>query len=106
MLQGKDGSSRGVEKIKTLHGNANFMRKKLGEMGCAILGDDNSPVMVRVLQQLLHIHLSDGLSVMCFRIPLLSSLVVHFQCLQQCGHKWQRPTWQVQQDLAYTNQAS
>ena len=52
MLQGKDGSERGVEKIKTLHDNANFMRDKLRDMGCAILGDDNSPVMVSVLQQL------------------------------------------------------
>ena len=48
VLQGKDGSDRGVRKIQQLHDNANFMRKKLRGLGCAILGDDNSPVMVSI----------------------------------------------------------
>lgn len=46
-MQGRDGSSRGVEKIARLHDNANFVRRELQAMGCAILGDDNSPVTVR-----------------------------------------------------------
>ena len=46
VLQGQAGGDRGVQKIKQLHDNANFMREKLRGMGCSILGDDNSPVMV------------------------------------------------------------
>lgn len=45
LTQGKDGD-RGVTKIKALHDNANFVRQRLHEMGCAILGDDDSPVVV------------------------------------------------------------
>lgn len=45
-LQGRDKTDRGVNKIQALHNNANFVRRRLHDMGCAILGDDDSPVVV------------------------------------------------------------
>ena len=46
LLRGEDGTQRGLEKIRTLHRNANFFRQKLMEMGLATLGDWDSPVIV------------------------------------------------------------
>eukprot|EP00210_Caulerpa_lentillifera_P002944 g2811.t1 len=45
LLQGEDGTTRGTDKVKTLHENANYFRQKLVKMGLDVLGDWNSPVM-------------------------------------------------------------
>ncbi|KAL0024670.1 hypothetical protein WJX77_007715 [Trebouxia sp. C0004] len=45
VLRGKDGSDRGIRKIQKLHDNANYFRHRLSDMGCSVLGNDNSPVM-------------------------------------------------------------
>ncbi|KAK9829134.1 hypothetical protein WJX72_004074 [[Myrmecia] bisecta] len=45
LLMGKDGSGRGLAKIQQLHDNSNYVRRRLVEMGCNVLGDYNSPVM-------------------------------------------------------------
>ena len=46
VIMGKDGSNRGIEKIQQLRDNANYMRDKLISMGCHVLGDYDSPVLV------------------------------------------------------------
>ena len=51
LLQGKDGTDRGLRKIQQLHDNANYFRQKLIAMGCSVLGSNDSPVMVRA-----HLH--------------------------------------------------
>lgn len=51
VLQGRDGSDRGVRKIRELHDNSNFFRGRLREMGCEVLGDEDSPVMPIMLYQ-------------------------------------------------------
>lgn len=55
VLRGKDGSDRGIRKIQKLHDNANYFRHRLSDMGCSVLGNDDSPVMVSVA--CLHLHL-------------------------------------------------
>eukprot|EP00873_Tetraselmis_striata_P041912 jgi/Tetstr1/462176/TSEL_007241.t1 len=45
LMLGEDGSRRGAQKIAQLRLNSNYMRRKLVDMGLAVLGDDDSPVM-------------------------------------------------------------
>jgi 7-keto-8-aminopelargonate synthetase-like enzyme len=46
VLRGQDGSDRGVKKIQQLRDNANYFRQRLTDMGCSVLGSQDSPVMV------------------------------------------------------------
>ena len=45
LINGDDGTTRGMDKVKQLHDNANYVRRRLMEMGLHVLGDWNSPVM-------------------------------------------------------------
>ncbi|GAX72984.1 hypothetical protein CEUSTIGMA_g436.t1 [Chlamydomonas eustigma] len=45
LINGEDGSTRGIDKVKQLHDNANYFRCRLLQMGLHVLGDWNSPVM-------------------------------------------------------------
>lgn len=45
LMTGEDGTDRGRRKIRQLHDNANYFRRRLREMGLDVLGDWNSPVM-------------------------------------------------------------
>ena len=47
VISGRDGSNRGATKLASLRDNANYMRARLVDMGVNVLGDWNSPVMVR-----------------------------------------------------------
>jgi hypothetical protein len=47
VIQGADGSTRGQDKIRQLRDNANYFRRRLLELGYNVLGDWDSPVMVR-----------------------------------------------------------
>jgi hypothetical protein len=47
VIRGDDGTDRGARKIATLRDNSNYFRRRLLEMGCNVLGDWDSPVMVR-----------------------------------------------------------
>jgi serine palmitoyltransferase len=49
LIMGRDGSNRGEQKIAQLRDNANYMRTKLTEMGCLVLGDYDSPILVNPL---------------------------------------------------------
>jgi len=46
LIMGRDGSDRGARKIAQLRDNANYMRTRLTEMGCLVLGDYDSPILV------------------------------------------------------------
>ena len=46
VIMGRDGSGRGAAKIAALRDNANYMRRRLLELGFNVLGDWDSPVMV------------------------------------------------------------
>lgn len=46
LIQGKDGSSRGAEKLQTLQHNAVYFREGLQKMGCIVLGTGASPIVV------------------------------------------------------------
>jgi serine palmitoyltransferase len=46
-LQDADGSGRGPEKLRNLKDNSNYFRAALLRMGLTVLGDWDSPVMVR-----------------------------------------------------------
>jgi hypothetical protein len=45
LMKGEVGGSEGVEKIAQLRANSAFFRKRLKEMGCHVLGDDDSPIV-------------------------------------------------------------
>jgi len=45
LIRGDDGSGRGAAKVKQLHDNANYFRRRLLDMGLHVLGDWDSPVM-------------------------------------------------------------
>ena len=45
LIRGDDGSGRGAAKVRQLHDNANYFRRRLIDMGLHVLGDWDSPVM-------------------------------------------------------------
>ncbi len=51
LLRGEDGSGRGAAKLAALHANSNWFRRRLLELGCHVLGDWDSPVMVRLARR-------------------------------------------------------
>ena len=51
VVMGRDGTDRGSRKLTQLRDNANYLRRRLTEMGCSVLGDYDSPVLVCTLQQ-------------------------------------------------------
>ena len=52
LLRGEDGSDRGARKLAQLRRNSDYFRGRLLDMGCNVLGDWGSPVMVRPLADL------------------------------------------------------
>ncbi|CAM9894528.1 unnamed protein product [Sphacelaria rigidula] len=46
---GEDGTNIGVNKLRALRDNSNFVRRKLEDMGMHVLGDYNSPVIPAVI---------------------------------------------------------
>ncbi|KAK9821210.1 hypothetical protein WJX74_010926 [Apatococcus lobatus] len=49
LIQGKDGSTRGAEKLQCLQDNALYFRQGLQKMGCAVLGTGASPIVPLML---------------------------------------------------------
>ena len=47
-MQDGEGSGRGPEKLRNLKDNSNYFRAALLRMGLTVLGDWDSPVMVRL----------------------------------------------------------
>ena len=47
LIQDADGSGRGPRKLSQLRENSNYFREKLQDIGLNVLGDADSPVMVR-----------------------------------------------------------
>ncbi|GFP92046.1 long chain base biosynthesis protein 2a [Phtheirospermum japonicum] len=45
VIRGKDGSSRGPQKLAKLRENGNFFRSELRKMGFEVLGDNDSPII-------------------------------------------------------------
>ena len=50
LIQDADGSGRGPRKLSQLRENSNYFREKLQDIGLNVLGDRDSPVMVRVFR--------------------------------------------------------
>ena len=47
LIQGRDGTTRGLGKIRSLQDNAAYFREQLQAMVCIVLGTGSSPVVVR-----------------------------------------------------------
>jgi len=45
VITGQDGTSLGQEKLDAIKRNANYVRNRLIDMGCEVLGDEDSPVV-------------------------------------------------------------
>ena len=76
LILGEDGTGRGLQKIQQLHDNSNWFRKRLKQIGCTVLGDNDSPVMVRGQEGLLRL-------ACCSRVALL---LYHGWQLKQAPH--------------------
>lgn len=80
VIRGDDGTDRGARKIAALHENSNYFRQRLQEMGCNVLGDWDSPVMVSGFGQSLCLMTAPRIS-SCPRSiqvqPLRISCIVH-----------------------------
>ena len=51
VIMGRDGSTRGQDKIQQLKDNSNWFRRQLVDMGLEVLGDDDSPIMPFMIYQ-------------------------------------------------------
>ena len=49
IIQGKDGTNIGKEKLRLVKENSDYFRAKLKEMGCEVFGDEGSPVVPLML---------------------------------------------------------
>jgi len=45
IIMGEDGTNIGKEKLTRLRTNSNYFRKRMKEMGCHVLGDEDSPIV-------------------------------------------------------------
>jgi len=45
IIMGEDGTNIGKEKLCRLRTNSNYFRKRMKEMGCHVLGDEDSPIV-------------------------------------------------------------
>ena len=72
LILGEDGSTRGAQKILQLRANSNYMRQKLEEMGLAVLGDKDSPVMVRPIALKCRSALHDSCAGRCYNSTKMS----------------------------------
>lgn len=45
IIMGEDGTGLGKVKLTSLRTNANYFRKRMKEMGCHVLGDEDSPIV-------------------------------------------------------------
>ena len=58
LIGNADGSGRGPAKLTQLRENSNYFRAKLQEIGLNVLGDADSPVMVRGSDELRERHVT------------------------------------------------
>jgi len=58
LLRGEDGTDRGARKLAQLRENSDYFRGRLLDMGCNVLGDWGSPVMVSMEPS--HSHAAQG----------------------------------------------
>jgi len=49
IIKGEDGSDIGKTKLTDIRNNSNYLRRALVDMGCEVLGDDGSPVIIIML---------------------------------------------------------
>ncbi|GBG34996.1 Serine palmitoyltransferase 2 [Hondaea fermentalgiana] len=49
IIQGEDGTTVGRDRLRAIKDNANYFRTKLKQMGCSVLGDDDSPIVPMML---------------------------------------------------------
>jgi len=49
VIDGKDGTNTGQQKLAQIYDNSNYFRLKLKEMGCEVFGDTGSPVVPLML---------------------------------------------------------
>jgi len=45
IIMGEDGTNIGKQKLAQLRSNANYFRKRMKDMGCHVLGDEDSPIV-------------------------------------------------------------
>jgi len=45
IMMGLDGTNLGERKLRSLRENSNYFRRRLREMGCHVLGDEDSPIV-------------------------------------------------------------
>ena len=101
VMTGVVGGDEGVRKIRQLCSNAAFFRRRLKEMGCHVLGDDDSPIVPMMLYSAPKICafsrecLKRGLAVVVVGFPAVGTsfaserLIFRLRSFRCCTH---RPT--------------
>jgi len=92
LMKGEVGGSEGVEKIAQLRANSAFFRKRLKEMGCHVLGDDDSPIVPVMLYSAAKIGafsrecLQRGLAVVVVGFPAVPLLLSRVRFCLSAAH--------------------
>jgi hypothetical protein len=95
VMTGVVGGDEGVRKIRQLCANAAFFRRRLKEMGCHVLGDDDSPIVPMMLYSAPNICsfsrecLKRGLAVVVVGFPAVGTsplILVPAVCLDSLAH--------------------
>ncbi|PSC70357.1 long chain base biosynthesis 2a [Micractinium conductrix] len=92
VIQGRDGSGRGKQKIAQLRDNSNYFRRRLIEQGYDVLGDWDSPVMpVMVfhpakLPAVSRFALSRGLAIVVVGFPATPLLTARIRVCISAAH--------------------
>ena len=92
IIQGKDGTNIGKEKLRLVKENSDYFRAKLKEMGCEVFGDEGSPVVPLMLYHPAKIAafsrecLEEGLAVVVVGFPATPLVLSRARFCISAGH--------------------
>lgn len=92
IIQGKDGTDIGKEKLRLVKENSDYFRERLREMGCEVFGDKGSPVVPLMLYHPAKIAafsrecLDEGLAVVVVGFPATPLVLSRARFCISAGH--------------------
>jgi len=103
IIMHRDGTRIGRTKLDSLRENSNYFRKRLMEMGCHILGDWDSPIVLLMLYHPAKIAafseecLKRGLAVVVVGFPATPLLLARVRFCISAGHTREQLDWTLRQ---------
>lgn len=92
VITGKDGTTDGQRRLKALHDNSNYFRRRLLEEGFHIFGDKDSPVVLMMIYQpammpaLSRALLEQGIAIVVVGFPVTRLLLSRVRFCLSSGH--------------------